>query len=331
MKIKSFKIQILCLLLLTATANSSKGWGFWGHKKINHMACFTLPPEMIGFYKSHIDFITEHAVDPDNRRYSNKAEPPRHYLDADHYGEHPFDSLPKYWKDAVAKYTEDTLNAYGIVPWYVAKMMFSLTDAFKDRNVDKILYFSANIGHYIADSHVPLHATENYNGQKTNQVGIHAFWESRIPELYGDDYDFIVGRAEFISNIQMHAWGIIEESASEVDSVLGFEKKLSKTFPSDKKYSFEQVGNKTDKVYSEEYTKAYSDMLDGMVERKIRTAIFNVGSFWYTAWVNAGSPDLDSIGKKEVTEEMKKNLEEEQKQSKILKSREDEGKGEEQK
>ena len=96
MKFKSIKIPILCLLLLPpATAFS---WGFWGHKKINHMACFTLPPEMIGFYKSHIDFLTEHAVDPDNRRYSNKDEAPRHYLDADHYGPHVFDSLPKYWK-----------------------------------------------------------------------------------------------------------------------------------------------------------------------------------------------------------------------------------------
>jgi hypothetical protein len=207
-------------------------------------------------------------------------------------------------------------------------MMFGLTDAFKERNADRILYYSANIGHYIADAHVPLHATENYNGQKTNQVGIHGFWESRIPELFGDDYDFITGRCEFIPDIQMHAWSIIETSASEVDSVLGFEKKLSMTFPSDKISSFEQIGNKTQKVYSEEYSKAYSDMLDGMVERKLRAAIFNVGSFWYTAWVNAGSPDLDSLGEKGVSDEMKKNLEEEQKQSKngTLKSREDEGK-----
>jgi hypothetical protein len=326
MKNTSRKLLIFFLLLLPSAA--SFGWGFWGHKKINHMACFTLPPGMIGFYKSHIDFLTEHAVDPDKRRYSNKQEAPRHYLDADHYGAHPFDSLPKSWNDAVAKFSEDSLNAYGIVPWYVNKMMYSLTDAFKSRDIDKILYYSANIGHYIADSHVPLHATENYNGQMTNQVGIHGFWESRVPELFGDDYDYIVGRAEYISKIQLHEWKIVEESALEVDSVLGFELELSKKFPSDKKYSFEQKGTNTIKVYSEEYSKAYSDMLDGMVERKLREAIFNVGSFWYTAWVNAGSPDLDSIGKKDVTEELKNNLKEEENQSKsgTLKSREDEGK-----
>jgi hypothetical protein len=311
---KKYNKYILIFFSLLAASNHAFSWGFWGHRKINHMACFTLPPEMIGFFKSHIDFLTDHAVDPDNRRYSNKAEPPRHYLDADHYGEHPFDSLPKYWKDAVVKYTEDTLNAYGIVPWYIDKMMNGLTIAFKNKDVDDILYYAANIGHYIADAHVPLHATENYNGQKTNQVGIHAFWESRIPELFGDDYDFIVGRCEYIPKVQLYAWSIIEESASEVDSVLSFEKQLSKTFPTDKQSSFENVGNKTQKVYSVEYTQAYDDMLDGMVERKMRSAIFHVGSFWYTAWVNAGKPDLDELGKKDLSDDMKKKAEEEGKQ-----------------
>ncbi len=324
MKKKLLNYFFLCGIL-SLCINSAFGWGFWGHKKVNHMACFTLPPEMIGFYKSHIDFLTEHAVDPDNRRYSSKAEPPRHYLDADHYGAHPFDSLPKNWKDAVAKYTEDTLNSYGIVPWYINKMMYSLTEAFKNQDVDKILYFSANIGHYIADAHVPLHSTENYNGQMTNQVGIHAFWESRIPELYGDDYDFFVGRCDYIKNVQLHAWSILEQSFSAVDSVLGFEKELSRTFPSDKIFSFEQVGNNTQKVYSAEYTKAYDTKLNGMVERRIRAAILNVGSFWYTAWVNAGSPDLNSIGNKDVSEDMKKSLEEERKAVPVIEEKKGRG------
>ena len=60
-------------------------WGFFGHKKINRMAVFTLPPEMIKFYKKNIEYITEHAVDPDKRRYAVEGEAPRHYIDIDHY------------------------------------------------------------------------------------------------------------------------------------------------------------------------------------------------------------------------------------------------------
>src|SRR5438128_1736401 len=104
---KRFLLTISIIFLSISLAMS---WGLWGHKRINKMACFTLPPEMFGFYKSHIDFITEHAVDPDRRRYSDPLEAPRHFIDVDRYGAHPFDSVPKFWKDAVAKYSEDTLN-----------------------------------------------------------------------------------------------------------------------------------------------------------------------------------------------------------------------------
>jgi len=169
-------------------------WGFHAHKLINRMAVFTLPPEMISFYKKNIEYITEHAVDPDKRRYSVEGEASRHYIDIDHYSkEHPFEVMPRKWNDAVKKYSEDTLLAYGIVPWQVHRTFFKLRNAFRDEDIDRILKYSADIGHYVADTHVPLHTTENYNGQLTGQIGIHAFWESRLPELFDGKYDFLVG------------------------------------------------------------------------------------------------------------------------------------------
>jgi hypothetical protein len=173
------------LVWIALPSEKAEAWGFYGHKRINRMAVFTLPPEMIGFYKKHIEYITEHAVDPDKRRYSIPEEAPRHYIDIDHYGPSAFDSMPKFWKKAVAKYSEDTLNAYGIVPWWIDVMTYRLADAFRQGDVDRILRLSAELGHYVGDAHVPLHTTENYNGQLTNQHGIHGFWESRVPEVYG--------------------------------------------------------------------------------------------------------------------------------------------------
>ena len=276
-------------------------WGFFAHKKINQLAVFTLPPEMISFYKKNIDYITAHSVDPDRRRYSNPDEGARHYIDVDHYGKHPFDSIPKYWKDAVVKFSEDSLKAYGIVPWYVELMMFRLTDAFKEENADKVLYLSANLGHYIEDAHVPLHTTENYNGQLTNQNGIHSFWESRLPELFFDKWEFFTGRAQYIEKVNDKIWKILKDSYSEKDSVLNFEAQLNKKWDPDKKYSIE----KNKKVYSAEYSAAYDKMLNGMVERRMRDAILDVGSFWYTAWVNAGQPDLSRLMNKQVADSLK--------------------------
>jgi len=286
------KIASIISMILLGCFTKTFGWGFWGHKKINRMACFTLPPGMFGFYKIHIDYITEHAVDADKRRYAIPEEAPRHYIDADHYGEHPFDSLPENWKDAVAKYTEDSLNIYGICPWYINKMYYNLRNAFKENDVAKILYYSANIGHYIGDSHVPLHCTENYNGQLTDQHGIHGFWESRLPELFGDEYDKCAGKAIYIENVQQYCWKIIHESYAALDSVLRFERELNNSFASDRKYAFELRGNQLVRTYSSEYSEAYHNKLQGQVERRMHDAILAVGSIWYTAWVDGGMPIL---------------------------------------
>lgn len=270
------------------------------------MAVFTLPSEMMGFYKVHLEFISEHAVDPDKRRYANPDEAPRHYIDIDHYGEHAFDSVPKFWKAAVKKYTEDTLKAYGIVPWHIEKMVYRLTEAFKNENLDLILHYSADLGHYVADSHVPLHTTENYNGQKTNQKGIHGFWESRIPELKSDEYDYFVGKAKYVEKPINLAWETVKASNAAVDSVLKFEAELNSKYDPDKKYSFENRGAMLMKVYSKEYTLDYDKMIEGMVERRMRTAIVTTGSLWYTAWVNAGKPDLGRFEDKQISDSLKK-------------------------
>lgn len=303
---KKFLIILICFLLICFNREETYCWGFFGHKRINKMAILTLPEDMIGFYKKHMDYITEHAVDPDKRRYAVAAEGARHYIDIDHYGKDAFEIVPKRWNEAVKKFTEDTLQAYGIVPWYIEKMMNRLTEAFKKENLDLILHYSADIGHYIADAHVPLHTTENYNGQKTNQYGIHGFWESRIPELKADDYDYFVGKATFVDNVLDRAWSTVKASHAAVDTVLGFEAKLNKEFPSDRKYSFENRGAALTKVYSEEYTSKYNDMMAGMVERRMRQSIITVGSLWLTAWVNAGQPNLNRLDSKELTDSLKK-------------------------
>jgi hypothetical protein len=266
---------------------------------------------MMGFYKTNIDFLTEHSVDPDKRRYAIPEEGPRHYIDIDHYGGFPFVELPHNYDSAVAKYSADTVNAYGIVPWWVQTMLWRLTSAFKEKNQAKILKLSAEIGHYIADAHVPLHASHNHNGQFTNQNGIHGFWESRVPELLAEkEFDFWMDKAAHIKNPGQFIWARVLESAAAADTVLRFEKELTKNFPPDRKYSFENRNGITIRTYSTAFTTSYNNKLNGMVERRMRQSIFAVASFWYTAWVNAGQPDLKKLSNKEFTAEELKEFEE---------------------
>ncbi|MDW3211318.1 MAG: zinc dependent phospholipase C family protein [Reichenbachiella sp.] len=317
------KYFLIFLILTTSLALSSYRWGFYAHRRINRLAVFTIPPELIGFYKKHIVYLTENAINPDQRRYAVEGEAPRHYIDLDIYGDSALQVVPHNWFDAVEKYTEDTLQAYGIVPWHIVLMKYQLTKAFEERDLDRILRYSADIGHYIGDSNVPLHTTENYNGQLTGQYGIHGFWESRLPELYADDYDFFVGKAEYVENVQERAWEAVTAAHLAMDSVLRFEKELSKKFPESKKYSYEERGNSTIRVYSQKYAHAYDQMLDGMVERRMRASIKMVGDIWFTCWVDAGQPDVNALMLLETGEKEKKKMEEEKKkwEKRTVKSR----------
>jgi len=297
------------------TVEPAYAWGFYGHKRINRMACFTLPQEMFGFYKRHIDFITDHAVDPDKRRYAVEGEAQRHYIDIDHYahgGVDPFEVMPRTWKDAVAKFSEDTLQAYGIVPWHIEVMFGRLVTAFQRGDVDRILRNSAEIGHYVGDAHVPLHTTENYNGQLTNQHGIHAFWESRIPELSAENYDHLVGRATYVDRILDAAWEAVYASHMLVDSVFSIEKRLSREYPEDRKYVFEDRGRGAMRMYSRDFTLAYEAEMLGMVEQRMNASILSLGNIWYSAWVVAGQPDLERFEQKSVSDSLKAVLKAEQ-------------------
>lgn len=365
----------------------STDWGFFAHRQINRMAIFTLPPEMIVFYKNHVEYITDHAIDPDKRRYASPHEAVRHYIDLDVYGEMPFDNVPRNWTNALiahSKYyfidhqldtinlfshnilldslifnaqlfksqtphiisrdtfrgffiknvlpqyynegweialdslasflgkpfeslncqkiiVEDHLSQHGILPWHLNKMQRNLTRAFLDMDAAKILRYSADFGHYIGDAHVPLHTTENYNGQLTDQKGIHAFWESRLPELFFEDYDLWVGKAEYFDKPQQYFWDIVLESHSYVDSVLLIEKDLRESLPSDQQNCFEERGAQLVSVPCRKFSEIYHNRMNGMVETRFRQAILATGSAWYTAWWEAGQPDLRLLLDKNFT------------------------------
>ncbi len=389
-------------------------WGFFGHRRINRMAVFTLPPQMIKFYKKNIEYITDHAVDPDKRRYATKHEAVRHYVDIDHWDSFPFNEVPRKFTDALVKYSDlfviteakdtlhlfgkdvakvhpgfirmkgedvktafgkdsldfpyedyhdffrkycesqyyeddwivkpalvddlfkkfqpkfktkkayavDEFSGYGILPYHLPKVQRQLTEAFATKNTSRILRISAEIGHYIGDAHVPLHTTENYNGQLTNQNGIHGFWESRIPELFADKtFDYFVGKAEYWDDPSKTYWDVVLKSHSHVDSVLLIEKDLSKIFPQDKQYCYEKRLESTVLVPCTAYADAFNKRMNGMVEERMRASIRAIGSAWFTAWVDAGQPDLNDFDDPQTTREEKKRMREEEKLFKQGKSK----------
>jgi hypothetical protein len=297
------RLYTIWAFLLLFLPRGDGDWGFYAHSLINRQAVFSLPPEMVGFYKSHIEFIAENAVNPDKRRYAVAGEAEKHFIDLDIYGDSALVLLPKYWPEAIEKFTEDSLRNHGIGPWSAYRTMLSLTSAFEEKNASAILRLSADLGHYLGDLNVPLHTTKNYNGQLTGQEGIHGFWESRVPELLASDYSLWIGKAEYVEKPQLAIWDAVAIAHSQVDSVLALERQLSQQFPEDQKFSYEERNGLTVRVYAREFTESYDKALDGMVERQMRKSIKMIADFWYTAWINAGQPDLKTLGQTAVEEE----------------------------
>ena len=287
-------------------------WGTWGHHHINKSAVLALPDTIGTFFYNHIDFITEESVSPDLRKYAiqDKAESPRHFFDMENYGKN-MDSVPKLSKPAYAAYDEKFLSKNGSLPWVIQDIEDRLTKAFKDKNKSEILYLAANLGHYIADAHMPLHTTNNYDGQMTNQKGIHAFWESQLPELYGDKYNFYTGPPQYINDLSSETWRIIQNSHNLMEPMLEADKKLTERFPKENLYKKDSTGaliknNFKQPIHTNEYASQYHEALKGMVESQMRGAISETANFWYTAWVNAGRPDLRDLDAKSLTKRNKK-------------------------
>jgi hypothetical protein len=218
-------------------------------------------------------------------------------------------ALPNTWKELGAKYDSAFLQKSGTLPWHIQTLMAKLTAAFKKRSRSEIVFISAELSHYLGDAHVPLHATTNYDGQLSDQKGIHSLWESQIPELFGNAYNFSPAPVKYIDNINDEIFNIIDESHRLAEITLAVEHILKNKTPKDKIFEAKAPGDtgKTLPKRTIEYARSYQDALNGMVEKQMKSSITDVSSFWYTAWVNAGKPELTSLDDAHLTEQNRKN------------------------
>ncbi|MEP6927572.1 MAG: zinc dependent phospholipase C family protein [Ginsengibacter sp.] len=312
-----FIAGIFILFLITGSINLLFAWGAWGHKHINRASVFALPDGMQRFYYNHIDFITEGSVVPDLRRgiLNDKTESARHYINLEDFGNISVATFPKSPQDAYAKYDSVFLNKSGYLPWYIQSLTEKLTQAFKKRTKSEILFISAELGHYVGDAHVPLHTASNYNGQFTDQKGVHALWETQIPELLGDNYNFKTEGAKYIADIPAETWNIIVRTHGLADTLLANEKQIRQGFDKSKMYKKDSLGQNilyySQPVFSDDYARQFNNSMKGMVENQLRLSILDVASYWYTAWVNGGSPDLLSLDDENLTKQNRKNYKQE--------------------
>mgnify|MGYP003336626588 CR=1 FL=1 len=188
------KVGIAAVLAaVVAWPSGVAAWGMDVHRLITRRAIDGLPAELKPFYAAKADFIAEHAVDPDLWRIPDLSskfgpEEPNHFLDYDNYGEPaPFAGVPREWNAVVQKYGADLANKNGRVPWRAEEIFDKLVTTFVDAgknpggySLDNARYLSAVLAHYVEDAHQPFHGVANYDGQLTNQRGIHSRFETEL-------------------------------------------------------------------------------------------------------------------------------------------------------
>lgn len=292
----------------------SCSWGFLVHRTTHQLAVYELPGDMQPFFHANMAYLVKNAPRPDLRRNEDSTEATKHFIDLEAFGQNAAFNMPYTWQEAVALYSADTLYKYGHVPYVIIDLKNKLTNAFKNQNADSILFYAADIGHYIGDANVPLHTTINYDGQLTNQKGIHSLWESMIPELMLNEYKLSSKhRASYLKSPEEAIWNAIRRSNALVPEMLLNETEISKQFTDSTKYRIQIRRGREVKSYTTAFAKAYAASLKNSINEQLIHSANLIADFWYTAWVDAGRPEIQNLIYKGASSFNKEQFESEKK------------------
>jgi hypothetical protein len=267
---------------LTGTARIG-AWGGGGHRLILDRAIQLLPPDLRAAFDAERTTLVAHANDPDLWRVAGfEEEAPRHFLDMDAYGPPPFGALPRDLGAALEKYGPETVTKNGLLPWRAAEMRGRLVRAFEaHRNGQRYglanaVYLSAVLAHYVADAHQPFHAVLNYDGQLTNQHGIHARFEDELPSRFASRLTYAPAAPRPILETRDATFEALASGAALVEGLLAADRRAAE--------------GRTE--YDDGYYEAFFTAAQPVLERRTSEAMTAVAGIILGAWEQAGKPDL---------------------------------------
>ncbi len=273
------KKQLFILVLLISFSTTVFPWGENGHKLINSRAIELLPLQMNDFLNWK-DFISEHSVDADNRKSIDHSEGIKHYIDIDFYKEFLAGKMIQDKAELDSLYGAETVNNMGTLPWATLNTYFNLINSLKEKNKDSVLIYAADLGHYVADGHQPMHTLVNYNGQLTNQKGIHARYEIFMFDKHLDELNNLGSAANVkaLDNPLNFIFNYIFD-ANSVSPVL---------FSADAASS-----NLAGGVESDEYYRLLWFKTSYITKIQVQKAAEDFASLLYSAWLTAGKPGFN--------------------------------------
>lgn len=264
---------ILASLLLP---HGSFAWGRSGHRLVVNKAIDTLPPDIKAFFDANRNLLVQHVTDPLDTSVKSLAERRNHFIQLEKYGRFPFEALPRDYKAAVAKFGKPKLDANGLLPWQIGVYSEKLTEALKSGKWDDAKLDAAILANYVAEAHDPFNTTDNFDGHLSSQMGINDRFGTTLIDRYSSFFPMRPNDAVFISDPTDRAFEACLSSHSWLETVLLADRNARRG-----------ANSYTDEFYDRFYNQAAAILI-----RQLSDAATDVGSFWLTAWQNAGRPQL---------------------------------------
>lgn len=254
----------------------AEAWGRNAHRLIINKAVDTLPSDVRYFFEASRGSLLQHATDPLDALAKSPAEKRNDFIALDKYGRFPFEALPRNYKAAVTKFGKLKLDANGLLPWQIGVYSQKLTEALRVGKWDEARLDAAILAHYVAQAHDPFNTTDNSDGHMSGQTGINERFGSTLIDRYSSFFPMRPNDAAFISDPTDHAF----------DACLRAHRWLESLLLADRDALREEKG------YTDEYYDRFYNEAGAILIRQLSDAATDVGSFWLTAWNNAGRPAL---------------------------------------
>lgn len=264
-------IFALASLLLPGHAAA---WGNNAQRLILNHAVDTLPYELRPYFETNRNFLIQHVNDPLSQIDKHPHERQNHFIELDKYGKFPFEALPRSYKAAVAKYSKSHIDSTGLLPWQVGVYSQKLMEDMKAGRWDEARVDAAFLADYVAEAHDPFNTTENYDGKMTGQSGVNDRFNTILVDRYGSFFPMNPHDAVFITDPTDYAFEMSLNAHSLVESILLADRAAKRGLAS----------------YTDEYYDRFYNLTAASLIKQLSDAATDVGSYWLTAWVNAGKP-----------------------------------------
>ncbi len=249
-------------------------WGTNAQRLIVNHAVDTLPYELRPFFEANRNFLIQHVNDPLLQLDKHPNERQNHFIELDKYGKFPFDALPRNYKSALSKYSKSRIEATGLLPWQIGVYSAKLTDDMRNGRWDEAKIDAAFLANYVAESHDPFNTTENYDGRMTGQNGVNERFNTMLIDRYGSFFPVNPHDAFFIGDPTDFAFDACLNAHSLVESLLLADRTAKRGLSS----------------YTDEYYDRFYNLSAASLIKQLSDASTDVGSYWLTAWINAGRP-----------------------------------------